>query len=298
MKDQALTRLANVKIAFYGAGSMTEAILRGVADARLIDPAGVTVMNRQNAERLEALRRKYGVVAAIDEAARQDALRGADIIVLGMKPKDAADALRLLSPILSPPQLVLSVIAGLSISTIDLLLGGNRPIARTMPNTSSTIGLGATGISYSPAVTLTQRSQVEAIFAAVGISAVVEEPLIEAVNGVSGSGPAYVYYLMEAMISAGQLLGLSPEAARELTVQTVRGAAEMVLRTGEEPAELRRKVTSPGGTTQAAIETLDAFRFREGMQAAIARCAERAREMGETIRREASAPESHEEKQG
>ncbi len=295
MNEHLPTRLDNVKICFYGAGSMAEAILRGMVDARLADPARITVMNRQNAERLEALRLRYGVRAAVDESTRLDALRGADIIVLGMKPKDAAAALRLLAPILSPHQLILSVIAGLSISTIDTLLGGNRPIARTMPNTSSTIGLGATGISYSPAATPAQRSQVEAIFAAVGISAVVDEPLIEAVNGVSGSGPAYVYYLMEAMIAAGQQLGLSSEAARELTVQTVRGAAEMVRQTGEDPAELRRKVTSPGGTTQAAIETMDSFRFQEGMQAAIVRCAERAREMGEAIRREASVPGSHDQ---
>jgi len=292
VNEHLSTKLGNVKICFYGAGTMAEAILRGLVEARLIDPARVTVMNRQNVERLEALRQRYGVMTAADEAARQEALRGTDLIVLGMKPKDAAAALRMLAPILSPHQLVLSVIAGLSIETIDTLLGGNRPIARTMPNTSSTIGLGATGISYSSAVTSAQRSQVEAIFAAVGISAVVDEPLIEAVNGVSGSGPAYVYYLMEAMIAAGQQLGLTPEAARELTVQTVRGAAEMILRTGEDPAELRRKVTSPGGTTQAAIETLDGFRFQEGMQAAIVRCAERAREMGEAIRREASGFDS------
>lgn len=297
MNEHPSTRLDNVNIAFFGAGAMVEAILRGVVDARLVDPARVTVMNRQNAERLASLRQRYGVVTAADEEARQEALRGADMIVLGMKPKDAAAALRMLAPILSPRQLILSFIAGLSISTIDTLLGDNRPIARTMPNTSSTIGLGATGISYSPAVTPAQRSQVEAIFAAVGISAVVDEPLIEAVNGVSGSGPAYVYYLMEAMIAAGQQMGLTPEAARELTVQTVRGAAEMVRQTGEDPTELRRKVTSPGGTTQAAIETLDSFRFQEGMQAAIVHCAERAREMGEAIRREASSPGSHDNEQ-
>lgn len=298
MQERTSSQLANLNIAFYGAGAMAEAILRGLVEARLVDPARVTVMNRQNVERLEALRRSYGVATAADEAARRDALRGADLIVLGMKPKDAASALRQLAPILAPQQLVLSVIAGLSIATIDSLLGGDRPIARTMPNTSSTIGLGATGISYSAAVTTAQREQVEAIFSAVGISAVVDEPLIEAVNGISGSGPAYVYYLMEAMIAAGQQLGLTPEAARDLTVQTVLGAAEMVRRTGEDPAELRRKVTSPGGTTQAAIETLDQYRFREGMQAAIARCAERAREMGEAIRREASASDSPEEQRG
>lgn len=156
-----------------------------------------------------------------------------------------------------------------------------------MPNTSSTIGLGATGISFSESVNDEQRNLALTMFNAVGLSAVVEEPLIEAVNGVSGSGPAYVYYLMEAMIDAGVQLGLSPEAAKDLTVQTVRGAAEMVFSTGENPGELRRKVTSPNGTTQAAIETLDRFAFQEGLNKAILRCAERAREMGDAIRAEA-----------
>jgi pyrroline-5-carboxylate reductase len=170
-----------------------------------------------------------------------------------------------------------------------MLIGEGRAIARTMPNTSSTIGLGATGISFSPAVTEAQRELALAMFRAVGTVAVVNEPLLEAVNGVSGSGPAYVYYLMEAMIAAGVDLGLTEEASRELTVQTVRGAAEMVRLTGEQPAELRRKVASPGGTTQAAIETLERYSFQEGMNAAIRRCAERAREMGEAIRAEAES---------
>lgn len=292
MDDFANAPLGQARICFYGAGSMAEAILRGLIEARSANPGRMTVTNRQNVERLRALQQQYGVVPAEGEAARQNALADADVIVLGMKPKDAAAALRLLAPIVRQEQLIVSVIAGLSIGTMESLLGEGRAIARTMPNTSSTIGLGATGISFSPAVSLRQREMTLAMFRAVGIVSVVDEPLIEAVNGVSGSGPAYVYYLMEAMMAAGQQLGLTAQSARELTVQTVLGAAEMVRQTGESPSELRRKVTSPGGTTQAAIETLERRRFQEAMQEAIMNCAQRAREMGEAIRRDAAAPPS------
>ncbi|TVY02357.1 pyrroline-5-carboxylate reductase [Cohnella terricola] len=279
--------LAGVKLCFYGAGSMAEAILRGLVEASLTDSKNIAVMNRQNAERLLELERSYGVIPASTDELKHEALSASDVIVLSMKPKDAAAAIKALAPLLRPEQLIVSVIAGLSISTIHQLLGRGQPVVRTMPNTSSTIGLGATGISYSESVNASQRELALAMFGAIGLTAVVEEPLIEAVNGVSGSGPAYVYYLMEAMIESGIQLGLTPEAAKDLTVQTVRGAAEMVFATGENPAELRRKVTSPNGTTEAAIATLDRYAFREGMNKAILRCAERAREMGDAIREEA-----------
>ncbi|MFD0670360.1 pyrroline-5-carboxylate reductase [Cohnella sp. GCM10027633] len=281
--------LSNVSIAFFGAGSMAEAILRGLVEAKLTEPSRITVLNRQNAERLRELANAYGVVPAIEDAQKLDALATADVIILGMKPKDAASALSSLSATLRPEQLIVSVIAGLSIATMHQLLDRRQPIVRTMPNTSSTIGLGATGISFSETVTEAQRAISLAIFNAVGMSVVVDEPLIEAVNGVSGSGPAYVYFMMEAMIDAGVQLGLTREAATALTVQTVRGAGEMVKLTGEDPAELRRKVTSPNGTTFAALEVMRQYGFEEGMNKAILRCAERAREMGEAIRAEADA---------
>lgn len=281
--------LGKTNFCFYGAGSMAEAIIRGMLEARLVEPRRIAVMNRQNADRLKELRQRYGVNPALTEQNRHDAIMAANVIVLGMKPKDAAGAIRAIAPLLRPQQLIVSVIAGLSIGTIETLLGGSRAIVRTMPNTSSTIGLGATGICFSESVKDSQRETALAMFGAIGTASVVDEPQIEAVNGVSGSGPAYVYYLMEAMIAAGMELGLTPEAARDLTVQTVQGAAEMVRQTGENPAELRRKVTSPGGTTQAAIETLERYKFQEGMNAAIMRCAERAKEMGDAIREEASS---------
>jgi pyrroline-5-carboxylate reductase len=288
MNSSAASPLSNISLCFYGAGSMAEAIFRGLIESKLADPDRITVMNRQNAERLRELRERYGVRAAADDAAKTDALHNADVIVLGMKPKDAAAAIRSLRTALRPEQLIVSVIAGLSIATIHQLIGRGQAVVRTMPNTSSTIGLGASGISFSASVTPGQRELSLAMFGSIGMYAVVEEPFIDAVNGVSGSGPAYVYYLMEGMIASGIELGLSPEAARELTVQTVLGAAEMVRQTGENPAELRRKVTSPNGTTFAAIETFDRYHFQEAIRSAIRRCAERAREMGEAIREEAA----------
>jgi len=274
-------------IFFLGAGSMAEALIRGITGSGLLPPERVTAANRSNAERLRELSAKYGIRAAFSEEEKIEALVRAEVVVLGMKPKDAAEAIVSLRPHLAPRQLVVSVIAGLSTGVIQNLLGRRQPVARTMPNTSSQIGLGAAGIAFSPEVGGEDRERVLALFRAVGLAAVVEEELLDAVTAVSGSGPAYIYYMMEAMMEAAGRLGLSPDAARELVVQTVRGAAETVRLTGEEPAELRRRVTSPGGTTQAAIETLERMGFREAVIRAMERAAERAGELGAAIAAEA-----------
>ncbi|MBO7748316.1 pyrroline-5-carboxylate reductase [Paenibacillus sp. MWE-103] len=281
--------IQTMNLCFYGAGSMAEALVRGVLDRGLTEPSRIGMMNRQNAERMRELSDRYGITGAVGDAAKETMLREADIVFLAMKPKDAADAIRGVRDLLHPGQLVVSLIAGMTIATLETLLGKPMPIARTMPNTSSTIGLGATGLSFSASATDAQRRLTDAMFQAVGLTAIVEEPLLEVVTGLSGSGPAYIYYMMEAMIAAGAKLGLTPEAARELTVQTVLGAAHMVKATGEDPAELRRKVTSPNGSTQAAIEKFDAYRFAEAVEAAVARSAERAVEMGAEIERNAKS---------
>jgi len=277
------------KLVFYGAGSMAEALVRGLLDRKLYAPEQIGMLNRSNAERLAELQGRYGIAVPAADADKRRLLLEADVIVLAMKPKDAAAAIRGLGSLLGDRSpLIVSVIAGLSIATIETLFGRKLPVVRTMPNTSSTIGLGATGISYSDTVTRQHKEVAEALFRSVGMTAVVDESLIGAVNGISGSGPAYVYYMMEAMAETGEALGLSREASLALTVQTVLGAASMVRETGEAPAELRRKVTSPGGTTQAAIETFDAHGFKEAVDAAIRRCVERAGELGAAIERSAS----------
>ncbi|WP_139999475.1 pyrroline-5-carboxylate reductase [Paenibacillus paridis] len=279
------TGVSSLQLCFYGAGSMAEAIVRGLTNEKLVAPERISMLNRQNKERLNELNERYGVQTIVQGSSNEDYLRGADIVFLMMKPKDAAEAIAAIKPLVSPKQLFISVIAGLSISAIEKLLGGEASVVRAMPNTSSTIGLGATGISYSPSVTPQQRTLTEAIFSSVGINAIVDESLQQAITGVSGSGPAYVYYFMESMIASAVELGLTQTAAKELVVQTVLGAAEMVRNTGEEPAELRRKVTSPNGTTQAAIELMDENRFTETISKAVHRSAERAGELGAAIER-------------
>ncbi|MCZ8511274.1 pyrroline-5-carboxylate reductase [Paenibacillus filicis] len=276
--------LSEAKITFVGAGSMAEAIVRGLVSGGSGDTSRIVMLNRSDRERLESLHRRYGVSFETETDRRDEAIRSADLLVLAFKPKDAAQGLLALKPLLRPGQLIVSVIAGMSIGTMEGILGtAGQPIVRTMPNTSSTIGLGATGISFSSGVSAEQKRLAVGMFESTGIVSVVDEPQINIVNGVSGSGPAYIYYMMEAMIEGGVRGGLDPEEARRLTVQTVLGAAKMVETTGEAPEDLRRKVTSPNGTTQAALETLDHLGFQEAVIRAVLRCTERAQEMGEAV---------------
>lgn len=275
--------LSEQTICFIGAGSMSEAIVRGLTKLNRINPVQITMTNRGNQERLHELNMAYGVSYSLDEEQRKQAISTADIIVLAMKPKDAADAIRMYSTSLRTNQLLISVIAGLSIPSIEKLTGISLPIVRCMPNTSSTIGLGATGISFSNDVSAEQRQLARDIFESTGIVCEVEETALDIVTGVSGSGPAYIYYVMEAMIAGGILGGLNATTARLLTVQTVLGAANMVLQTEENPADLRKKVTSPGGTTQAALDLMSANGVSEHISNAVLRAAERAAELGAAI---------------
>ncbi|WP_433946489.1 pyrroline-5-carboxylate reductase [Paenibacillus sp. SN-8-1] len=272
-----------IDICFYGAGSMAEAIVRGLINKAVAKPEQISMLNRSSQERIEFLHSTYGVRIASDAKEKEELLQGASILVLAMKPKDAGEALKALGPLLREDQLIISVIAGLSINTIHALLGRKQPVARTMPNTSSSIGLGATGIAFSSEVSEERREQVLSIFEAVGLVSVIPEEQMDILTGISGSGPAYIYYMMESMIAAGIEGGLSAEQARDLTVQTVLGAANMMLQTGEDPALLRKAITSPNGSTQAALEVFEGAGFSETVRAAVRRCAERSREMGAAV---------------
>ncbi|MUT65430.1 pyrroline-5-carboxylate reductase [Paenibacillus sp. NEAU-GSW1] len=283
-KDTAAA-IQSLQLCFYGAGSMAEAIMRGILNEKLTLPTQISMLNRSNNDRLTELNERYGIQTTLSGSTNEQFLKDADIIFLAMKPKDAAAAIASIAPFVNNNQLIVSVIAGISIATIEKLLGNQVPIVRTMPNTSSTIGLGATGISFSHSVTQEQKQLAEAIFQSVGITAAVDESLQNAIVGISGSGPAYVYYFMEAMMAAADKLGLEPSAAKELVVQTVLGAVEMVRQTGEEPVDLRRKVTSPNGTTQAAIETMAAGQLTETIVKGMLRSAERSGELGAEIER-------------
>lgn len=280
-----LTSMRPIQYCFYGAGSMSEAVVRGMLSNEVATPDTIRMMNRSDNTRLDYLRDRYQVAASNDVDTKASWLQEAEVIVLMMKPKDALEACQQLKPLLRPDTLIISAIAGLSISAIQQMLG---PVAvvRTMPNTSCTIGLGATGICFSVDVNEQQQQVALRMFEATGIVTTVDESLMDAITGVSGSGPAYVYYFMEAMIEAGIAQGLEPDQAHALVVQTVLGAAEMVRRTGEAPSELRRKVTSPGGTTHAALDVFNANGTRETIISAVVSASDRAAEMGAQIVKE------------
>jgi pyrroline-5-carboxylate reductase len=282
-----MVAFSDQKIVFVGAGSMAEAIIRGLLGTGVAKPEQLFAINRTNELKTSQLRELYKIHATCEPALAKAWIHEADIVVAGMKPQNAASSLLAYKTLINDRQLFISIIAGLSIDTIQDLIGDSIPIVRTMPNTSSHIGLGATGISFSESVSEKQKQLTTTLFAAIGETVIVEESLINTVTSLSGSGPAYLYYVMEAMINAGIEGGLSAETAKLLTVQTVLGAASMVRHTGEHPVELRRKVTSPNGTTQAAITRLEEFRFQEALQIAMARCAERAEELREMISRDA-----------
>ncbi|HEX7057072.1 MAG TPA: pyrroline-5-carboxylate reductase [Bacilli bacterium] len=278
--------LSAKQICFLGAGSIAEAMVRGLLQGGKTAPERITLINR-GTDRLTLLQERYGVAAALTDEQKRQALGASDVIVLAVKPKDAAAALAAYKGLWSARHLLISVVAGLAIPVIEQLTLTGAQIVRAMPNTSSTIGLGATGVAFSPAVSEANKEIALALFESVGVSAVVEEPLLDIVTGVSGSGPAYVYLLMEAMIRAGVEAGLAAETARGLTIQTVLGAAKMVASTGEQPAALRAKVTSPGGTTQAALEVMNRHEMPETIVKAIHRAAERAQELGDEIKKHA-----------
>lgn len=279
--------ISTQKIIFIGAGSMAEAIIRGLLQKEKIEPKSILAINRSNQAKLNQLQTQYKIQVGSIGDLLPETLQAADIVVLAMKPKDAAQAITQLQHTLRPDQLLISLIAGLSIQTIEALLQHPSSIARTMPNTSSSIGLGATGISFSSSTEPNQQKLAIEIFASVGEVFEVEEAQLDILTGVSGCGPAYVYYLMEAMIAGGIQGGLSAEMARDLTIQTVIGAAAMVKATEIEPAILRKNVTSPNGATQAAIETLDHSNFTEAVEKAVLRASERSNELGVMIAAEA-----------
>ena len=262
------------KIAFIGAGSMAEALINGWVSKDVVKPESIIVANRSNKKRLELLQKKYGVLPL--ESYEQ--LNDANIIILAMKPKDVHEAMKTIKSSIHPNTIILSILAGISMSTIEEGLG-KRPIARAMPNTSATIGLSATGIAFNQLVTEEIRAYLFKLLEAIGIVAEVAEDQLHAITALSGSGPAYIYYLLEAFEKVGLEYGLPGNLVRSLMVQTLAGSAEMINQVKEEPTVLRKKVTSPGGTTEAGIATLDRHEFFDCIASCIRSAEQRSREL-------------------
>ncbi len=244
------------KLAFIGAGSMAEAMISGIVESQLLTGEQIWVTNRNNQEKLDKLNQKYGVNGTYELS---ELLENADAVILAMKPKDTATAISQIRSYLTENTMLISVLAGVSIENIELLAEKKLPVVRAMPNTSATVGKSATGIAINPHVSDRQKEIVQTIFETVGLTTFVEESQIDAITGLSGSGPAYIYYLIEAMEKGADEIGLDKQVAKGLIVQTLLGAAEMVATSPKPSQQLRAEVTSPGGTTEAGIRVLESF---------------------------------------
>ncbi|HYF92166.1 MAG TPA: pyrroline-5-carboxylate reductase [Symbiobacteriaceae bacterium] len=264
-------------IGFLGAGSMAEALMRGLIQGGVVRPEQLIVANRSNRERLETLHKRYGVRAA---ASKADLVAEADILVVLCKPKDVADLLSEIRPYTTRGQVVLSVAAGVSTAFVAAGVAPGVQVVRAMPNTSCQVGESATAIALGEGAGDEARLVCRAILGAVGRVVEVPEFQLDAVTGLSGSGPAYIYLMIEAMVEAGRGVGLPVDVARELAVQTLLGAARTLAETGEDPASLRQKVTSPGGTTMAGLQVLHEAGFAEALVRAVARATQRSAELG------------------
>ncbi|WP_373894408.1 pyrroline-5-carboxylate reductase [Virgibacillus natechei] len=267
----------NKKIAFIGAGSMAEAIISGIMKAEILHKEQIIVTNKSNQERVEQLQQKYDIRCMMD---KEQVAYEADIIILATKPHDLKTAVDSMKGYIKPNQLIISVIAGISTDHISNLVEGDFPVVRTMPNTSATIGHSATAISAGKFATEEHLEQAEELFQTIGTTTVVDEADMHTVTGISGSGPAYIYYLVEAMEKAAVEVGLDQEIARKLVTQTVVGAGEMLQHSGESASTLRRKITSPAGTTAAGIEALDQHHFEETIKQCVRSARERSMELG------------------
>lgn len=265
---------------FLGAGNMCESMIKGILSAGSIRPGDIHVANRKNQERLNYLRNYYGIMPVID---KQRAVAAADIVVLAMKPQDVFNALAEIKDSIGTNQLIISVLAGMPTSLIEESLNLAIPVVRAMPNTSCAVLESATGLSGGRYTTPEQLSLGEEIFKMMGAVVVVEEHLLDAVTGLSGSGPAYIYYLVEAMEKAGETAGIPRQLARPLVLKTLLGAAKMLMETGENPEELRRRVTSPNGTTMAGINELDKGDFQNTISNAILQATRRSQELGRAL---------------
>jgi pyrroline-5-carboxylate reductase len=268
------------RIAFIGGGNMARSLIGGLI--RNGAPAKAIGVSEPNAELRDALARDFALAAHADNAA---AARNADVLVLAVKPqvmKIVCADLRDIAQARRP--LVISIAAGIRIGQLDDWLGGGAAIVRAMPNTPALIGAGATGAHANARVTAAQREIAQSILGATGSMVWIgDEALMDTVTALSGSGPAYFFLLVEALEDAAVAQGLPRETARELALQTCLGAGRMLREDAAAPAELRRRVTSPGGTTQAALESFAASGFTAIVTRAVAAATQRGRELSRLL---------------
>jgi len=266
---------ASLHIAVLGAGKMGGILVQAFLRSGLFPPEHVAATVAHEA-RAQALTKQFGITVTTDNL---KAAKDADVILLGVKPQQLADVVRGVAPVLNPNKLLISFAASVKTSAIEEAAGGQLSVIRAMPNTPAMVGAGITAICRGKFVTDQQLTLAEQIFATVGRTVIVDEKHMDAVTGLSGSGPAFLYIIIEALAEAGVNVGLPRDIATQLAAQTTYGAAKMVLETGSHPALLKDEVTTPAGCTVEGILELEEGGLRVTLIKAVKRATERAREL-------------------
>ena len=282
-----MSPLAQRTIATVGSGVMAEAMIAGLLRGRLVEPAQV-VASHPRADRRDQLQRDYGIQVTASNAG---AVTGSDVVLLAVKPQMLSRVGREIGPCLRPEQLVLSIIAGATTAALEGLLG-HRRIVRSMPNTPARIGRGMTVWYATPETSEEQRAQARALLGALGAEYEVDdERLVAMATAVSGTGPTYVFLVMEALIDAAVHLGFPRHVAHDLVIETLEGSTLFAKSSGLHPAELRNMVTSPGGTSAAALHELESGRLRTVLSEAVWAAFRRTVELGDQLEAAVVRPE-------
>ncbi|MFV3387063.1 pyrroline-5-carboxylate reductase [Pseudomonas sp. NY15364] len=270
--------MSNPTIAFVGAGNMAASLIGGMRAQGVA--ASAIRASEPGSEQRTRLQQEHGIATFADNG---EAIKGADLVVLAVKPQIMKTVCQDLAPHLAPNQVIISIAAGISCASLENWLG-QRPVVRCMPNTPALLRQGVSGLFANARVSAAQKAQAEEVLSAVGLALWLdEEAQLDAVTAVSGSGPAYFFLLIEAMTAAGEQLGLPRETATRLSIHTALGAARMASESDVDAAELRRRVTSPNGTTEAAIKTFQAGGFEALVQQALNAAANRSAELAEQL---------------
>jgi pyrroline-5-carboxylate reductase len=264
------------RVGFVGSGNMGEALIRGLTKTGLIPPDALVVSDVR-AERLAEIRRQYGVHTTGDNV---ELVRGVDVVILAVKPQVLRDVLEEIAPA-TPGRLLVSVAAGVSTAEIRRHVPPGTRLIRVMPNTPALVLEGATAIARATGLQEGDLDTAREIFEAVGRVVILDEELMDAVTGLSGSGPAYIALVVESLADGGVRVGLDRKTAMTLAMQTVLGAARLLIETGIHPGQLKDMVSSPGGTTIAGIHTLEAGGLRRTLIDAVVRATQRSRELGQ-----------------
>lgn len=267
--------LKEKKLSVLGAGKLGETLIRGLLEAGVTSAANITVTARHQ-DRIDALKERFGVAGTLSN---EDAARHADIIILAVKPKTVETVLTEIADVLKPSQLLISVAASVSTAYIEKNLAAQVPVIRAMPNTPSLVNKGMTGLAPGKNAGREQVELSRYIFDAVGRTVVVDEKHMDAITGLSASGPAFIYIIIESLAEAGVKVGLPRDIATELAAQTVVGAGSMVLETAEHPAKLKDMVTTPAGCTIDGILELEEGGLRVTLIKAVVKATQRAKEL-------------------